>query len=106
LKRSPIEPRLLWDADKLAHIGAFGMLVFLMNNIASDRVSQMQEDPEFAPSEGSLFYIWRKGIHRLDHGHKSADRFYFPLSRRIAKSQLKIQQAFIHSLKQQLCLDS
>jgi hypothetical protein len=96
LEGASVEARLVWDADKLAHLGAFEIVLLVMNNLAADRAALREGDPAHAPAEGTLAWIMAHSLRSLGEGDDSYPlSFYFPESRLRARRQMETQRALL-----------
>jgi len=102
LPEQPLEARLLWDADKLAHLGAFEILMHALSTSARDLTGAMLADPAFA-RRGLVATVWEPAIVRLRRGLGSGGLFYFfPVSCEIARERIAAEQTFLSCLEAQL----
>lgn len=101
LAEHPAEARLLWDADKLAHLGAFEILMHALSTSARDVTGAMLADRAFE-RRGLVAAVWEPAIVRLRHGLGSAGLFYFPVSCQIARERIAAERTFLSCLEAQL----
>lgn len=97
------EARVLWDADKLTHLGAVEVLFILLNNLASDRLRAICSDPlAFPEHTHTLRSFARTRLLGRWKGELPTNRFYFEPSRQRATERFEIQKAFYESLCRQI----
>ena len=96
------EARLLWDADKLAHLGAYEILTRLLNNLALDRVRSLCNDPAFPERTFTIRDLAQAKVRRIGQEGTPVNRFYFEPSRAWAAERLQVQKMFCESLCKQV----
>jgi hypothetical protein len=96
------EARILWDADKLAHVGPHEILTLLLNNLATDRLRSMHDDPAFRDQAVTIEALARVRLKRFAKSESPAGKFYFPPSRQWAGERFEAQRAFYESLCAQI----
>lgn len=96
------EARVLWDADKLTHLGAVEILFILLNSLASDRLRGVSNDPAFPEHTLTIENLVRIRLRELWRGESPANRFYFEPSRQWATERFEIQKIFYASLCSQI----
>ena len=101
LAADPPEARILWDADKLAHLGSFEIVMHALTTSARDVTSEIAADPAF-PRRGLISTVWPSAIARLRRQGPAPEDFYFPASAEMARQRLAAQQAFLGCLEAQL----
>jgi hypothetical protein len=97
----PPEARLIWDADKLAHLGSHEVLTQALTASARDLTAEMLADPAFA-RRGLIRSVWPQAIARLRTRARAPRHFYLPLSRRLARERIAAHRAFLDCLEAQL----
>jgi hypothetical protein len=98
------EARLLWDADKLAHLGAHEMLTVIFNNLARDRIESLGDDPAFPERTMTIRDFVVARLQKLGRRATRADleRFYFKVSQDRARERYRVIQLFYASLYRQI----
>ena len=96
------EARILWDADKLAHLGPHEILTLLLNNLATDRIRSTYDDPAFPDRAVTIEALARVRLKRFARSESPAGKFYFQPSRQWAAERFEAQRAFYASLCGQL----
>lgn len=97
------EARLLWDADKLAKLGAVNFLSMFFNSyIASDRLHAMCSDHEFPERTLTMQRMARIHLRRRWTEESPADLFYHEPSRRLAAERWGVEDAFYGSFSRQV----
>jgi hypothetical protein len=99
------EARLLWDADKLSHLGAHEVLTRMFNNLALDRLCALCADPAFPEQTFTIRDLAQVRMRRLGEEVIDTNRFYFAPSRAWGAERLHIQKAFCASLCRQVGLE-
>ena len=96
------EARLLWDADKLAHVGPVEMLTVVFNNMAADCLHGLADDPAFPERRLAIRDLTQTKLDRFRVGQFRADRFYFPLSRQWVAERYQAVRNFCQTLAEQV----
>jgi hypothetical protein len=89
------EARILWDADKLAHLGAVEVLTRILNTVASDW-------PGFGEPARRAAAAAAEALEPLSDRPFVPERFYFDVSRRWAAERHEVQKAFARALRDQI----
>ncbi|MBN2238612.1 MAG: hypothetical protein JW712_02470 [Dehalococcoidales bacterium] len=84
------EARMLWDADKLSHLGALAIITMLCGN------------PAFPQTKVSYEWVRQRMSEKMAKAKDWGDQFYFGPSRQWAKQRLKTQRVFYESLENEL----
>lgn len=105
LPEKPIEARILWDADKLAHLGSFEIMILVLNHLTDDMIGKMQTDPNYTNSPYTIEYLLGNRMKRLDLNDSAVEKFYYPISKQTAAERIKVQKDFYDCLKKQIVND-
>ena len=89
------EARLLWDADKVAHVGPVELITRILNCVAADSLPADGSAPQVAAAVA-------KALAPLAAWSFSPDGFYFDVSRRWAAERHGAQTAFAETLCRQI----
>lgn len=92
------EARVLWDADKLAHIGPHEVLTVLFNSIASDSLEALRDDPLFPEDRLTINDLAVSRLRRYATRSSPADKFYFDPTRKWAHLRHEAQRLFCEVL--------
>jgi len=84
------EARLLWDADKLAKIGALSMVTYLL------------AAPAFPHQPLTADHLAREAIASLPQLESRIESFYFDFSRRLARRRFGAKAGFAHARAEEL----
>ncbi|MHC4716509.1 MAG: HD domain-containing protein [Planctomycetota bacterium] len=99
------EARLLWDADKLAHLGPHEVLTLLLNNLAVDRLTNVAAGGDFPERTVTIDRLADLRLRRLIKAKRPSEKFYFQPSRRLAQRRFDAQKRFVESLLEQVGLE-
>lgn len=99
-----IEARVLWDADKLSHIGSFEIITKILNSLARDYLENEFYHNNNVHSIETIQYIYINSLKGFEITDGVVEKFYYDSTKAIAKSRIKAQSAFIKTLKDQLSL--
>ncbi len=95
------EARVLWDADKVSHIGAAELISYLLNQTAKDVLSSRHGACKFRDHTITLKELApimaERRPDKLD-----PDMFYFPVTRQMARERIAAQKAFLDVLASQV----
>jgi hypothetical protein len=95
------EAQMLWDADKVAHIGPVELLSYVFTRTAHDVIKGKNERTKFRDNTITL-----KELAPILHKHMpdwiNPDMFYFEVTRQMAKERIAAQKLFLEVLEKQI----
>ncbi|HOB19486.1 MAG TPA: HD domain-containing protein [Candidatus Atribacteria bacterium] len=95
------EAQVLWDADKVSHIGPVELISYLLNQTAKDVLSGRHGAGKFSDHTITLKelapILAERWPDKID-----PDMFYFPVTRQIARERIAAQIAFLDVLTSQV----
>ncbi len=97
------EARILWDADRLARLGAADMLNFMLCHTSVDFLGGLEHSNRFTTGSVTIRDFAPLLLERKPQAYR-ADFFYFDESRRIARERIAATRSFLESLESQLSI--
>jgi hypothetical protein len=97
-----VEARIIWDADKLSHLGSFEILTRIFSNISNDRLFRVRGDVKSNSDDSIMDFLWNNCFLSLNIAPDISRMFYFKKSQILAKQRIQAQRAFIRCLGRQI----
>jgi HD superfamily phosphodiesterase len=102
LKSEIVEARIIWDADKLAHLGPFEIIVNMFNNISNDRLFRIRRNIKSNSDDSIMDFLWNNCFSSTNIATDISRMFYFKESQILAKQRIQAQRSFIRCLGRQI----
>lgn len=104
LLAEPLETRVLWDADKLAHCGVVDLVHTLANRLAADAADLRRRPPVLEAPAVTTLALATAWLSEADASGAGTLAFYFEPSRVWATERLAARHAFYHALAREVGL--